>query len=537
MTAIHPAPPARILHVTDDASATQILTHELEAQGLMLTVVQAADRAALESALHAAPPSAVVLDLPSGLGPAAPLLELLRARAPETPVIFRWGWAGNWSVEDPTAQLGRAVRRAIDAPELAQEPLSVRATLLERLAVFQEAQLRLQDREYWDWSETLRDTTEMAARTLAVERASVWDVDLERQTLTCLDVHVAATGTHERGETLPLPPPYRDALGRSLSIDVSDSETDPRTSGFLQEYLRPKGIAALLDAPIRREGRVVGVFCLEHTGQARSWSVLERCAAASLATHISRAMEVRDRRALEHRLHDADRVALVGRVATLLSHDLNNALTVVLGHTELLQARAAQHPELAPDLASLQQGVKQMSGILRGLMSHARRDQFERRRIDAAAVLRDMLPMLDAILGSSIHRITRLPDGPLVVDVDGNQLRQLVLNLVLNARDAMPDGGTLQISLSSEGPVGDARLVLRVEDDGHGIEFELQQRIFEPFFTTKPAGAGTGLGLASVRSIVEMHQGHIQVTSAPGRGARFTVMLPAQAAAPTAQPA
>jgi CheY-like chemotaxis protein len=228
----------------------------------------------------------------------------------------------------------------------------------------------------------------------------------------------------------------------------------------------------------------------------------------------------------------------VGQLAGGIAHDFNNLLTAILGNAQLAQFDKALSRDLQECLSEIASASHRAAALTRQLLLFSRQEQIDRRPLSLSTTLGDFMKMLRRIIGEHIDvRLTVSPDVPPVL-ADAAQIEQVALNLAVNARDAMPDGGRLMIEIdqvviaesgdSSDSAVTPGRYArVRFTDTGRGIHSDVRQRIFEPFFTTKPVGEGTGLGLAVVYGIVRQHDGFIDVASAPGEGTRFTVYLPA----------
>jgi signal transduction histidine kinase/CheY-like chemotaxis protein len=217
-------------------------------------------------------------------------------------------------------------------------------------------------------------------------------------------------------------------------------------------------------------------------------------------------------------LTHAQKLELVGQIAGGIAHDMNNALTAIMGEASLLDDRVAEARARIGDAAS------HAAKLTHQLMVFSRRDTNQPRPLDLNAMIRDQFKALRRILTSEITLESELPDEPVPVLADPTQLLQILLNLTGNARDAMENGGTLTIALRHERETG--RAVLEVRDTGTGIPDAALPKIFEPFFTTKPAGRGTGLGLANVKELVSALGGTVSVESELGKGTTFAVSLP-----------
>jgi two-component system, cell cycle sensor histidine kinase and response regulator CckA len=259
------------------------------------------------------------------------------------------------------------------------------------------------------------------------------------------------------------------------------------------------------------------------------------------------AIDVSERRALEHQLLQAQKMEAVGQLAGGVAHDFNNLALVISGHAELLLERspddASRH-----SMREIRRAAEHARELTQQLLAFSRRQVLHPVEIDVSAVVADIVPMLGRLIGENISLSAQLQPDLGTVRADPAQLRQVVMNLVLNARDAMPGGGRLSIETSArelEEQVAEARLelapgsyiVLAVSDTGAGMDEATRERIFEPFFTTKEPGKGTGLGLSTVYGIVKQSGGSIWVYSELGLGTSFKVYLPRHGAAAPAVPA
>ncbi len=222
------------------------------------------------------------------------------------------------------------------------------------------------------------------------------------------------------------------------------------------------------------------------------------------------------------RLAEAERLEAVGRVAGAVAHDFNNILTAVSGHAELARLKTGD-PALQQHLDQVLAASRRAAELARRLMASARPPRPEPQAVDLEALVREVVGQVAATLPPGIVVGLDLPGGGAVVQADPGQLHQVLMNLCVNARDAMPAGGRLDLAVARV----EGWIQITVADTGQGMDETVRARLFEPYFTTKEPGKGNGLGLATVRAIVRQHQGTITVDSAPGAGARFTVRLPA----------
>ncbi len=248
------------------------------------------------------------------------------------------------------------------------------------------------------------------------------------------------------------------------------------------------------------------------------------------------AQDITERRALQEQLLQARKLESIGRLAGGVAHDFNNLLTVIIGLSDLALAELAPPSPEAERMASLRHAAEQAAQLTRQLLAFARRQMVEPRVIDLNDLVRDAERILRRLIGEEIALDARLGAGPWPIRVDPGQMMQVIVNLALNARDAMPRGGTITLATDRiviepepagepEAPPGEY-VGLTVSDTGLGMSEDVKARIFDPFFTTKELGRGTGLGLASVYGTVRQSGGYIEVTSVPGSGTTFRVLLP-----------
>src|SRR5438046_1497274 len=276
-------------------------------------------------------------------------------------------------------------------------------------------------------------------------------------------------------------------------------------------------------------------------GHSREYRPGRRRRGARLVAAITRAVEGavgrRERRRLEEQLGHSQRIEAVGRLAGGIAHDFNNVLTAVLGSVELLLLDEPPGRPHREELDIIRDAATRAKDLIRHLLAFSARQVLQPVVIDLNRLVRDVAKMLRRLIGEDIKLETVLAPELGAVRVDAGQIEQVLVNLAVNARDAMPQGGRLTIqtdNVDADGTRGrltpgvpDGRhVLLQVSDSGIGMDDEIQAHLFEPFFTTKPRGKGTGLGLATVYGIVRQSGGHIAVDSAPGRGATFRISLP-----------
>jgi two-component system cell cycle sensor histidine kinase/response regulator CckA len=251
------------------------------------------------------------------------------------------------------------------------------------------------------------------------------------------------------------------------------------------------------------------------------------------------AIDVTERKLAEERLVAAQRMDAVGQLAGGVAHEINNMMTAVLGFSELLLDRLGPKDPSSADLRQIRRAAGRAASITGQLLAFSRRQILRPEVLDLNQLVRGLEPMLRQVLGEDRFFATDIANDLGRVRADPGQMEQVLINLALNARDALPAGGSLTVRTcnavvapveadapSEEGPVPGSYVVLVVADTGHGMDAATRARIFEPFFTTKPLGQGTGLGLATVFGVVRQSGGSIRVESAPGQGTIFSVFLP-----------
>src|SRR5271157_437923 len=248
------------------------------------------------------------------------------------------------------------------------------------------------------------------------------------------------------------------------------------------------------------------------------------------------AEDITDRRQLEEQLRQSQKMDAVGRLAGGVAHDFNNLLMVINGYTEVLLEQLEKGSAMHHKVQSIQQAADRAATLTRQLLAFSRKQLLELKVVDVNTVIGDMERLLRPLIGENIELVTRLSTETRHTRADAGQLEQVIMNLVVNAKDAMPEGGklTLQSSdvtvrqnFSEHRFIQPGRYaVISVTDTGHGMDKETQSRIFEPFFTTKEKGKGTGLGLSTVYGIVKQSNGYVFVQSELGAGTTFYVYLP-----------
>ncbi|MBI4246528.1 MAG: GAF domain-containing protein, partial [Candidatus Rokubacteria bacterium] len=335
------------------------------------------------------------------------------------------------------------------------------------------------------------------------------------------------------------------ATGQPLVI--SDPAHDPRLIPAHREALGRLGYAGLLVVPITAGERVAGVLSVQ-TRQRGGFTADDLAIVTAFASQVAVALEnsrlyAEARRAYDElsqtqsQLVQAQKMQAVGQLAGGIAHDFNNLITVIGGRAHMLLGQMPAGDPLRRDVDVINATAERAADLTRQLLAFSRKQVLDPKVLDLNRVVAEVAPMLRRLIGEDVELVTALGTGLGQVKADPRQLEQVLMNLAINARDAMASGGRLTIETSnvtldagytrehvgtSPGP----HVMLAVSDTGEGMDAETLARVFEPFFTTKGPGKGTGLGLATVYGIVKQSGGNIWVYSEPGRGTTFKIYLP-----------
>jgi two-component system, cell cycle sensor histidine kinase and response regulator CckA len=485
-----PSKPIRVLIVEDTANDCELIVSELTHAGLDLEWQRVDREADYVAALQ--PDLDVVLsdfNVP-GFG-ALRALELLRARALDVPFIVVSGSIGeetavqilrcgaaDYLLKDRLSRLGQAVQRVIDERRLYHEKQEAKQALIDA-----EQRMRF---------------------ALDASRVGIWEVDFRtgrtRWSETLETLHGLAPGT------------FRGTFSAFLDrIHLADRDEVRETIAGSRAAQPESNIEYRTQWP---DGSV-------HWIASKGRTFYDEAGAPKRAAGIG--IDVTERRQLEEQYRQSQKMDAVGQLAGGVAHDFNNLLTVMHGYIELMFDTLGSQPPYADFLGELRQATTSATSLTRQLLAFSRRQILEPRVLDLGESVRAVEPILKRLIGAHITVAVQVA-GSSRIKADPGQIEQIIMNLAVNARDAMPEGGRL--SLTVEGLAETRQVVLTVSDTGHGIDRETQARIFEPFFTTKAQGRGTGLGLSTVYGIVQQSGGRISVESEPGHGAAFRISFP-----------
>lgn len=325
------------------------------------------------------------------------------------------------------------------------------------------------------------------------------------------------------------------ALHYGSQVITPDIETDPKWAQF-REAARPHGLRACWSTPyFGADGRTAGSFAVYAKKPRHPNS--EHLAHLATAAHLAGIVHQRHfataaLKAAESQLEQAHTMATLGQLAGTLVHDFNNALSAIMTSVETIQSELAPDSPVREDANIIEKAARDAALLTQNLLGYARRPQWTPEVVSVSRLLGELGPLLQRTLGPGCTLVLETPDAELFCETDRSHFERMLINLTCNARDAMPEGGTLRLRLSEGAPrSGRGNLQLEVVDDGAGMDAATLARVFDPFFTTKPKGKGTGLGLAEARQVVERSAGTLDLSSEPGRGTRFLLELPIVSAA------
>ncbi len=543
--------PLRLLVVEDSEHDAVLAVAEMRRAGVAVEWRRVETERDLRAALVDFAPDVVLSDysIPGFGGMAA--LEVCCSEAPEIPFLVCTGStneetavecmkAGAWDyvVKDRPARLPRAVVAALDLARTRQEKRRAGDAVRRSEAL-------------------LRQSSERYRTLFEQSPVSIWEEDFSavRERLE----ELRAAGVTDWAAHLDAHP--EDLLDLACRVRVLDvNETSLRVFGVERKADLLGSLERYFDEasyPVFREEMVAlaeGATRIDLELPIRDAHGARRIVSLSLSVvpgceeTLDRVLvsfvDVTEERSLQAQLAQAQKMEAVGRLAGGVAHDFNNLLAVIHGHGEMAQSLAADQPAVQDRIAHMLAAAERAAALTRQLLAFSRRQPLRLVRVDLNDVVSDTLRMLRRLIGEDVEVETSLAGEAVPVDADAAQIGQVLVNLALNARDAMPSGGRLTIATrridadaafvaSRPGMAPGRYAALSVRDTGTGIDPEVLGHLFEPFFTTKPEGRGTGLGLSTAYGVVRQSGGHVSVRSERGHGTEFTVHLPlAESAAP-----
>ena len=390
---------------------------------------------------------------------------------------------------------------------------------------------------------------EILGKTLGVSRAGYGVVDIVAETIT-IERDWNVPGTESLAGMLHFRDygSYIEDLKRGETVTIADARADPRTRDTAAAL---EGIhaRAVLNMPLVDHNNLVALLYLNHR-HAREWSPAELAFVRDVADRTQSAIErrlaeqsladlagslehlveqrTRESEAAQEQLRQAQKMEAIGQLTGGVAHDFNNLLMAIRASLELLQRRMPSEDERAQDfLHNAIKATERGAGLTQRMLAFARRQDLDPKAVDAAALLRGMRDLLERSLGPQIEIELTVAESLPQAMIDGNQLEMAILNLAVNARDAMDGAGRLEIAID-EHEAGDTRryVRIRVRDDGPGMDADTLARAMDPFFTTKGVGRGTGLGLSMVHGLAVQSGGSFELRSSPGSGTTAEILVP-----------
>ena len=496
--------PLRILHLEDELKDQELVRATFEAEGFDCQIQAVSTREAFLAALAQGEFDLILSDfaLPAFDGLTA--LKLTRELSRDVPLIFLSGTLGE---EAAIEAVRSGATDYVLKQRLSRLVPAVRRAMIEAQTLHNRRQAEESLRREREFSTQLIESS--VDGILAFDRQfniAAWNPAMERMTAVGKDY----------------------AMGRS-ALEFFSSLKDIGEETLMQDSLEGRPTVAK-DIPFMIPKSGAKGFFDGHFSPLRDGN-------GTVVGWLAILHDITKRRGLEEQFRQAQKMEAVGRLAGGVAHDFNNLLTAILGYSDLMRRRLAGQEETLQELAEIELAANRAATLTRQLLALSRQQVMNPRVLDLNEVVVNMDKMLRRLIGEDIDLRSEPTTGLGRIKADPGQVEQVMMNLVVNARDAMPDGGKLTIETANvvleAGSVGGredlvpgAYVMLAVSDTGSGMDAETKARIFEPFFTTKEIGQGTGLGLSTVHGIVKQSGGQVEVYSEVGHGTTFKIYFP-----------
>lgn len=491
----------QVLHLEDDANDAQLLRLKLEEANIecVITVVQTRDE--FVNALEQTEFDLIVSDFTLPLFDGKSALEITRQKWPDIPFIFVSGTIGE--------------EAAIESIVLGATDYVLKGRLSRLVPAMQRALLEAESRRERKRAEVaLRESKEKYQSLFERNLAGTFVSTPDGRLLECNPAFVRMFGF--------------DSIGDAKATNVSALYSDPEKRRLLLSTLEVRKEIEYLEVQmVRKDG--VPVRVLENVvGKFDNGGKL-----VELTGYL---FDDTKRQLLEQQLIQAQKLESLGTLASGIAHDFNNILGIIIGHATLIQRLQLEPDKIADSIKSITTAAQRGAALVRQLLTFARKSDVILQRISLNDLIKEVVSLTGETFPKTVTVSMKLADKLPAILADSTQIEQVFLNLCVNARDAMPNGGTLSLStrtingekVYARFPEAKASQYVLIEfsDTGTGMDEATRNRIFEPFFTTKEAGKGTGLGLAVAFGIIHIHQGFIDVTSQPGQGTTFSIYFP-----------